>query len=309
MNNQHIFVDRTTTWHAIGKSVEECKNVEQVLKASKLDYTVTKEPTYKFDGVNFQHISNRFVTTRSTDGHTYDIVSDKYEIVQNRDAFDFVNYMGDDFQFEKAGETMSGMVYIIGKLPEVSILGDAFTPHVIFRNGFDGKIKITAAITPLRMVCQNQFNFAFKNANNATTIRHVGNVERKLAEAREVLKLSADYMSELNIMAERFATIKMSKERLEKVVNYLFPIPEDTVINPFKRKHLEDQREAFLKAHNAEDNANFRGTAWGIVNAYTDMITHREPAGTREDKLEGKFVNTTFKVTMNPIINAIEAIA
>ena len=46
-----------------------------------------------------------------------------------------------------------------------------------------------------------------------------------------------------------------------------------------------------------------------MINAYTDFITHKDPAGKREDRFEGKFVNTTFKVSMNPIVNAIEAIA
>lgn len=304
----HIFVDRTTTWHAIGKSVEECRDMEQVLAKSGLDYTVTKEPVFMDCGLGRVQIPNRFVTVRSSDNHPYDVVSDKFEIIQNREAFDFVNYMGDELSFEKAGETENGMVYIIGKLPEVSILGDAFTPHVIFRNGFNGKVKITAAITPLRLVCQNQFNFAFKNAANAITIRHVRNAEAKLEEARETLRMCGNYMQELNDMAEHFAGMKISGPQMERVVKYLFPIPEDTAINPFKRKNLEDQRAAFLAAHEQEDNRNFRGTAWGLVNAYTDFITHKEPAGKRSDRFEGKFVNTTFKVAMNPIVNAIEAV-
>lgn len=299
-----IYVDRTTTWHAIGKSVEECKNMEQVLKASGLDYTVEMRPVYFDNGIK---IPNRYATVRTSDDHPYDVLSDKFQIIQNRDAFDFVNYMGEDLSFEKAGETANGMVYIIGKLPDVSILGDTFTPHVIFRNGFNGKIKITAAISPLRLVCQNQFNFAFKNAASAITIRHVGNAEAKLVEAKETLRMCADYMQELNTMAEHFAGMKISGPQMERVVKYLFPIPDDTNINPFKRKNLEDQRAAFLRAHEQEDNRNFRGTAWGLVNAYTDFITHKEPAGKREDRFEGKFVNTTFKVSMNPIITAIEA--
>lgn len=308
MAEAKIFVDRTTTWHAIGKSVEECKDMEQVLKASGLDYEVTKLPI----GVvgSGEAIPNRFITGRPAEGgfKLYDVVSDKFEVIQNREAFDFVNYMGDELRFLKAGETESGMVYIIGALPEVDILGDKFTPHVLFRNGFDGKVKITAAICPLRLVCQNQFNFAFKNAQNAMTIRHVKNAESKLQEARETLKLSADYMQELNAMAERFAAMKIGQDGLEKVVKYLFPIPEDTAINPFKRKNLENLRQAFLTAHEQEDNRNFKGTAWGLINAYTDMITHKEPAGKREDRFEGKFVNTTFKVSMNPIVEAIEAV-
>ena len=305
---ERIHVDRTTTWHAIGKSVEECKNMEQVLQASGLDYEVAKMPISVLGGT--EPIPNRFITGRPEQGgfKTYDVVSDKFEIIQNREAFDFVNYMGDELRFLKAGETKSGMVYIIGALPEVNILGDAFTPHVLFRNGFDGKTKITAAICPLRLVCQNQFNFAFKNTQNTITVRHVRNAESKLEEAKETLRLSADYMAELNEMAEHFAGMKISDQTLDKVVKYLFPIPEDTAINPFKRKSLEDQRAAFMRAHAQDDNANFRGTAWGLINAYTDMITHKEPAGKRDDRFEGKFVSTTFKVSMNPIIDAIETV-
>lgn len=301
--------NRLASWSKVGKSVEQCKDMGAVLKASGLDYTVEMRPVFMEWGGKGSQVPNRFVTVRTSDGHPYDVVSDKFEIIQNRDAFDFVNFMGDELTFEKAGETANGMVYIIGKLPEVSILGDAFTPYVLFRNGFNGKTKITAAISPLRIVCQNQFNFAFKNTNNAITIRHVRNAEAKLEEARETLKMTADYMEQLTLMAERFAAMKISGPQMERVVKYLFPIPEDTQINPFKRKNLEDQRAAFLAAHEQEDNRNFRGTAWGLINAYTDFITHKEPAGKREDRFEGKFVNTTFKVAMNPIIEAIEGVA
>lgn len=312
--SEQIYVDRTTTWHAIGKSVNECSSMNQVLRLSGLDYEVTKEPVFMEDpsdpvGEGKIWIPNRFITTRDSDGHMYDIVSDKFEIVQNRDAFDFVNYMGESLSFEKAGETESGMVYVIGKLPQVDILGDAFTPHVIFRNGFSGKVKITAAICPLRLVCQNQFNFAFRNTQNAVTIRHVKNAEAKLQEAREVLKLSADYMAKLNEMATHFVGIKMSSERIERVVDYLFPMENKEQMNSFKRARLEAARDAFIKAHNAEDNQNFRGTAWGVINAYTDYMTHREPMGNSPTKAEGKFVSTTFKVAMNPVLTAIEATA
>lgn len=305
---------RTSTWTNIGKDVTACKDMEQVLQMSGLNYEVEKRPVFMRSDIglaenpNWSAVENRFVTVRTDESKMYDVVSDKFEIIQNRDAFDFVKYMGDKLSFEKAGETANGMVYIIGKLPEVNILGDKFTPHVIFRNGFSGKVKITAAICPLRIVCQNQFNFAFKNASNTVQIRHVGNAEAKLEEAREVLKLSADYMQELNLLAENLSATRLSKKSIARVTDYLFPMPTEDM-NPFKRKSLEDARSAFMVAHDAEDNRNFRGTAWGMVNAYTDYLTHREPAGKRDDRFEGKFVNTTFKVAMNPILQAIETVA
>lgn len=303
-----IFVDRTTTWHAIGKSVEECKDLEGVLAASGLDYEVVKMPLFISDGTR---VPNRFVTTRPDPKgglHMYDVVSDKFEIIQNRDAFDFVNYMG-DIQFEKAGETAGGMVYIIGKLPEMDILGDTFVPHVIFRNGFSGKVKITAAICPLRIVCQNQFNFAFKNTQNAVTIRHVQNAEQKLEEAREILKLSADYMQELNAMAEHYAGIKLGKRDLDLLLDQMFPMAGAEQMNAFKRHQLEEQRERFKKAYLADDNSNFRGCAWGLINAYTDFITHKVPQGKPEIRDEGKFMTVTFHPgLMNAILQSMAAI-
>lgn len=301
---------RVATWNSVGYDVSKAQDLGQVLQTSGLDYDVMKMPL-ALTGDSNTVVPNRFVTARPEGGglHLYDVVSDKFEIVQNRDAFDFVNFMGSDVRFVKAGETQSGMVYIIGALPEVNILGDAFTPYVLFRNGFNGKTKITAAISPLRIVCQNQFNFAFRNANNAITIRHVRNAEAKLEEARETLRMCGDYMQELSDMAEHFAGMKITDQQMERVVKFLFPIPEDTAINPFKRKNLEDQRTAFLKAHQQDDNANFRGTAWGLINAYTDFITHKEPAGKRSDRFEGKFVSTTFKVSMNLIVDAITMVA
>ena len=308
---QTIFVDRTTTWHAIGKDVTECKDMEQVLKASGLDYEVYKEPVgVQDDKDRFEIVPNRYVTMRNTDRHMYDVVSDKFEIIQNRQAFDFVNYMGEDLQFEKAGETANGMVYVIGKLPEVNVLGDKFVPHVLFRNGFTGKIKITAAICPLRIVCQNQFNFAFKNTQNAITVRHVQNAESKLEEAREVLKMSADYMQEITKMAEQYVGIKLTEEQFEKVMEDLFPTDKTGEMNAYKRNRLEVARAAFKKAYFADDNGNFRGTGWGVINAYTDFITHREPTGNTETKDEGKFMTVTFNMgLMNAILNTLQRVA
>lgn len=311
MADSNIFVGRTTTWHAIGKDVQECKSMEQVLRASGLDYEVTKEPLFvKTDlGYNdgYLDVPNRFVTVNSN-GKMYDVVSDKFQIVQNREAFEFVDYMGDELQFEKAGETQNGMVYIIGKLPSVNILGDEFTPHVVFRNGFSGKVKITAAIYPLRVVCQNQFNFAFRNTQNAVTIRHVGNAEMKLQEARDVLKLSADYMAEISSMASQYVGVKLSPAELERVLDQMFPIVDREHMNSFKLHQLEDARDRFTKAYNADDNYNFRGTAWGVINAYTDFITHKPAMGKEATHDEGKFMAVTFHpAMMNAILAAMAA--
>lgn len=298
---------RIATWDAIGTNVEKCRSMTQVLEASGLNYDVIKEPVFMQNGLA---IPNRFVTVRESDGHAYDVISDKFEIVQNRDAFDFVNYMSEDIEFVKAGETANGMVYIIAKMEQVSILGDKFTPFVIFRNGFNAKVKITAAICPLRIVCQNQFNFAFRDTQNAVTVRHVQNATAKLEEARQVLRMSADYMMQMNLIAERYAGMHLSERELDATIKWLFPTDGIENMNAFKRHQLEQSIASFKAAYEHEDNRNFRGTAWGLINAYTDFITHKVPQGKSETKAEGKFITTTFQPSgMNRILTAIDAIA
>lgn len=39
----------------------------------------------------------------------------------------------------------------------------------------------------------------------------------------------------------------------------------------------------------------YEGTAWGLINAYTDFITHEPAMGKTGTKVENKFINMTFK--------------
>ena len=308
-------LERTSTWSNIGTEVREAKDMNTVLKMSNLDYDVIKKPVFlptitteltdpSIRPVSFNQIPNRFATVRENDGHVYDVVSNRYEIIQNRDAFDFVNYMQDDISFEKAGETASGMVYIIAKMEEVNILGDAFTPYVIFRNGFNGLTRITAAICPLRIVCQNQFNFAFKNTENKITIKHNSNAYAKLEDAKHSLKMVADYMVTLNEKAEKYAGMKLDKFKVNSVLNELFPVNNED-LTEYKKTLLREQKMKFIEAYEADDNYHFRGSAWGIINAYTDFITHAEPRSKKSTRFENQFIRSIDN-NMNLVLNIVD---
>ena len=301
-------MERTATWNGLGAKVGRCKDIESVLQKSGLDYEVTKQQVYLPTGADsFMPVPNRFATVRQSDGKVYDVVSDRFEVIQNRDAFDFVNYMTDDIKFVTAGETESGMVWIIAKMAEVSILGDAFTPHIIFRNGFNGAVRINAAICPLRIACQNQFNFAFRETANKVSITHTPNAYNKLEDAKMSLKMCADYMEHLNIVAERYAGMHFDQFKVNAILNEMFPV-NDTDISEYKRTILTDAKMRFMKAYEQEDNYNFRGTAWGIINAYTDFITHKEPRSKKATRFENNFMRSIDE-NMNRVLNIVDGFA
>ena len=312
-NNQfdpaaHVYEDRTTTWSCVGRDVSECTGYAEVLSASGLDYTVEKVPLTLVDGTP---VEGRYMTAhRTPDGgwRTYDVVSGQYQIVQNRDAFEFVDYMG-DVRFEKAGETEGGMAYVIAALPEVTVLGDAFVPHVILRNGFGGNVTVQAAICPLRMVCQNQFAVAFREAGNTVRVRHVANADAKLEEAREVLRASAEYMGLLDSKANALFRQGVTEGDLGVIEGALFPMGGDPAeVNAYRRFKVEGARAAFRHAYEAPDNADFTGTAWGVVNAYSDYVTHLAPEGKRASRFENRMMATTFRPQVNRVLDVLSGL-
>jgi len=295
-----ISLPRIASWSGIGTTINE-KTVDAALEKAKLNYTVEKETLWLADKTKIEDMVANTYLDEKGHKHILGIVGDKYEVVQNRDGFAFVDYISDGLKFVKGGMTHTGMVYLIAELPSVDILGDKFNPYVIFRNSFNGKYQLSAAITPLRVVCQNQFNFAFKHTANTINIRHSARVGERMEEAKEVLRGVAIYMGHLNEVAKQFSGIKLSKSETELAVNMLFPTPDNA--DDLKKVVIAQQKNAFAKMLDADDNQNHKGNAWGLVNAYTDYITHTSIRKGRYD--DSQFMNTCFK-PMNNIIDIVE---
>ena len=297
-----ISLPRIASWASIGTTLDST-TVDDALTKAKLNYEVQKERLYLADGTSIPEMVATTYTTIKDDKPTKHIlgtVGEKYEVVQNRDGFAFVDYISDGLKFVKGGMTHTGMIYLIAELPEVDILGDGFKPYVIFRNSFNGKYQLSAAITPLRVVCQNQFNFAFKHVENTINIRHSARAYDRMEEAKYVLQGVAQYMGKLNEIAKQFAGIKLNKTETEIAVNMLFPTPDNA--DELAKLVLASQKASFVKMLDADDNQNHKGNAWGLVNAYTDYITHTSIRKGRYE--DSQFMNTCFK-PMNNILDIV----
>ena len=290
---------RLASWTGIGSTINE-KTVDTALTKAKLNYTVQKETLWLTDKTKVEDMMANTYLDEKGHKHILGVVGEKYEIVQNRDGFAFVDYISEGLKFVKGGMTHTGMVYLIAELPSVDILGDKFNPYVIFRNSFNGKYQLSAAITPLRVVCQNQFNFAFNHVANTINIRHSARVGERMEDAKEVLRGVANYMGKLNEVAKQFRKVKLTQSETEQAINMLFPTPDNA--DELKKVVLAHQKKAFAQMLNADDNQNHKHNAWGLVNAYTDFITHTSIRKGRFD--DSQFMNTCFK-PMNNILDIV----
>lgn len=298
---------REATWDSIGSGLDTSMFDEALAKCG-LDFTATMTPALAAmpDGV-IGRIPNTNAVV-GTDNKVHGVVSDAYHIIQNREAFDFAQYITDDLKFLRGGETATGLNYMIAALPTVKILGDEITPHLIFQNSFNKKYITKVAIFPLRIVCKNQFNVAFRQAENAVTIRHSATAAEKLEQAKITMSNTAAYMAQFAQLAEKFATLRTGADALDAFVDYMFPIKGNLTDMDLSR--LEIKRQDLRNCYHAEDNQNFRNSAWGLINAYADFATHYSGTNVKKSgRMFEKRFERSLAAPMNNIIEFVETLA
>lgn len=197
------------------------------------------------------------------------------------------------------------MVWMIGKLPEVTVLGDTITPHLIFQNSHDGSCSIKTTICMLRIVCQNQFISSFKDSPATINIRHQGDLYEKLIVARQTMQGVYDYVKNYDAVAHQLAAQKVTPKKLDEIIEGYFKIPEEATERT--RNFILDRRDNFYQAYNADDNQNFTGTKWGLVNAFSDLITHEEYARKVSNWETNRFLNSLSPNTMTEFMRLVEA--
>lgn len=291
---------RTATWEAVGSNISAATSVEEALKISGLDYTVEKVPVFLEDGTP---IPGAFCTKREGTNDTFGVVGSQFEIIQNQEALSFVdNLVSEGLTFVKAGENHK-MLYLIGKLPSIEVLGDEVTPYLIFQNSHNGSTTLKATIAPLRIVCQNQFNLTFRKAVNKISLRHTKSIKGRLHTAQQVLLQNTEYLSEFQKQALGLAQEKVSKKQVDTLLDGIFEIKPE--FNPTQVRRMEEKRDRFLSAYQADDNQNFLGTKWGLINAYTDFVTHKPLRKETPQALENHFIKTTLKGSINDFVHQV----
>lgn len=295
---------KQSTWSNVGTNVNG-NSVKEIILQAGLDYEVIKEPIYTGSG---EMIPGQFVTRQKNEPVFFGTVGSRYEIIQNADAFAFVDDMlPDGLVFEKAGQTEGGMVYIIASLDNYDIFGDKMKPYIIFQNSHNGSIPMKAALTTLRMVCQNQFTVAFKHASNVVKVRHTANANQRMAEAQRIMNEAITYRSGVAQLAEELHSIKLSPISANRIAAELFPYTEND--SKLRVERAEESRSALLSIYRYDDDlANHRNTGWGMLNAYSDFVTHSEPSRLTKNWQENKFVSV-LNTTMNNAIEIIESVA
>lgn len=274
-NVETMMYVREKPWHGLGTMVQEAPTSFDAITLAGLNWTVEPKKVAVFGDDN--PIDNIVANVRSTDGKVLGVVTNRYKVVQNADAFAFTDTLiGGDVRYETAGSLHGGRkIWLLAKMPTQKILDDDVEPYMCFTNTHDGSGAVRVMMTPIRVVCNNTLNFAIRNAKRAWSVRHTGDINKKIVEAKETLELANRYMIGLNEYAEKLVDIKVNEDMLHAVLDKVFKTDEATTDRA--KENVKKQEESFMACYFAPDIVRYVGTAWGVVNAMTDMVAHAKP--------------------------------
>lgn len=259
-------------WHKTNyTTVEGTMTSEEALHLAKLDFDVLQEPV--FDGLGYP-VEGYRLNFKSDDRTLLGLVSDKYKVIQNREAFAFTDALiGPSCRYETAGSLNNyRTTWLLAQLEPKKIMGDDYNNFLCFMNSFDGSSAVKVCVTPIRVVCQNTLNLALTKAKRTFSMRHTSKIQGRLNEAAETLKLSEEYIVEVQDKYEELAKKKVTASMFDKFLQQLFPVE-----NPSMEKSQQKRRDAVASCYEVDDLANFHGTAFGLINAVSDMAAHSQP--------------------------------
>jgi phage/plasmid-like protein (TIGR03299 family) len=268
-------------WHGLGTIVNEAPNSQEALKLAGLDWEVEKRKIFiqrNYPDIRFDDIPDHYANVRITDNAVLGIVGEQYQIVQNKEAFDFVDSLvslGDGkVKYETAGSLRGGKkVWLSTKLPSFKVMNDEMENYVCFTNSFDGCGSIRAMVTPIRVVCMNTLNMAINQATRTWSCVHKGDISNKLSVAKESLGLANTYVVKFIEEAETLQEKKINVENAVKLIIQDSPVDSDKQL---ARK--QEDRLAIINLTKVDNIIKYGDdSAWVLLNAISDFAFHRIP--------------------------------
>lgn len=329
-------------WHGLGQIVNEPMFVADALKLCHADYKVKLQPIVALndeivaamengqmveaDKLLSLLIPNQRATMRTDTDKSLGIVSDGYGIVQNEDAFKFVDMlcsgMGSE-RTEKPTIECCGVlgngerVFVTCKMPEDIILNartdDRIETYVVFTTSHDGTGAVRCLVTNVRVVCQNTLNYALRHNSGRISFRHSSKVMDRMdllnkenAEfAYRTLGLWNEYETAFKASLEHLRNVRLSEKDLDNI------IAEITLADEAKKVFLETRniyhediatrgRNIFIGMKNAMESGIGQdilesGNGLWAINGITTYYQNEANFKNEEVKLDNMLDGNVYK--------------
>lgn len=288
------FYSLQPAWHGLGTVLDYAPSSEVAIEAAHLDWEVDLQPLLTAD---MRQVPDYFATVRQDTGEVLGVVSSRYQVVQNREAFAFLDSLLDDgsLQYESAGALRGGrIVWLLARMPSVDTVadGDDSLRYILFSTSHDGSAAIHAIPTAVRVVCANTLRVA---TARDIGIRHTGDVRGKLDAARRYLSQFDRQFTEFRDHAQLLAHKRYSRDEAQRYIDTLFP--ETAQLgrsHSIRERKVREVRSAFRASR--QNLPSIRGSWWSLYNSVSEAIDHGHAMSVRGKDRQAKAENRMLSV-------------
>ncbi|GEM63857.1 hypothetical protein SF1_18390 [Sphingobacterium faecium NBRC 15299] len=309
-----FFSVKQKAWHGLGQIIDNYPTSAEAIIQAGLDYEVVKSPLVTHGnglietanglevGMKEIQVPNYFANVRTDNNCVLGIVGNDYHIIQNRDAFSFFDSIVGDkhgILYETAGALGNGeRIFITAKLPDYIRVGDGddvTEKYIFLTTSHDGSGSITAAFTPVRIVCQNTLNAAIHNMQNVVRIKHTANAKERLDNAHKIMGIANSMSNKLEGVFNNWTRLKVTDQQVKKLIQ-LALCPNSETLDLIKQGAEDDfstafrniVEDAFAYAMTSESQLldTTKGTLFGAYNAVTGYYQNVKKFSDDEDKLK-----------------------
>ena len=285
-------------WDGIGVTVKESMTTAAMLKAAKLDWTISKQPLHHVDDQGDPHqFRGIFGLLRDDDLSEIGVCGPDYQPIQNAKAFEFFEKFIErgDMRMEAVGSFRGAKglhIWALASLKHEFVLpgDDVVKGHILLSHPHIWGQTLQIKPTAMRIYCYNSLMAAlragedcFKHWHNrefgdaavdkaqtivAATIRYMGQVREKaefLASRPARIPQIAQYVAELFQPALLKIDGEIRAIARDEVVTTIDPI--------FFGKTSYKVWESVFKSPGAHSKAA-EGTWWGVANGVTHAVDH-----------------------------------
>jgi phage/plasmid-like protein (TIGR03299 family) len=327
-----FFSVKEKAWHGLGQIVQDYPTSAAAIQHAGLDYTVEKRQLFTYDNDNVLQdvegslqipeiaVPNYYATLRTDTQDVLGVVGKDYEIVQNKDAFTFFDAIVDEgIMYETAGALGKGeRIFITAKLPGYIKVGndDLIEKYLFLTTSHDGFGSITAAFTPIRIVCNNTLNAALRNCSNSIKIRHTVNAKERLEQAYKVMGIANKLSEDLEGIFNRWAKVIITDKSLKRLIQ-LAMVPNKEVLHNLQQgkqdelsttfKNMCDSVYEYALSSTTQNTATTKETVFGAYNAVTGYFQNIRSYKNNDAKLKSLLFGGTGQLRTQAAFDLCEA--
>lgn len=319
-----FFSVQQKAWHNLGQIVSDYPTSHEAILHAGLDYEVAKSPIYtKGSGIietangteighNELEVPNYFANIRTDNNAVLGVVGKDYQIVQNREAFNFFDAIvggGEGILYETAGALGNGeRIFITAKLPDYIRVGkgdDVTEKYIFLTTSHDGSGSITAAFTPIRVVCQNTLNASLRTMTNVVRIKHTSGAKQRIEDAHKIMGLANTLSNQLEGIFNNWAKIKVTDPEVKKLIQ-LALCPNKETFDLLKKgaqeeistlfKNTVEDAFAYAMTSDTQLMETTKGTLFGAYNAVTGYYQNVRNYKNDEAKLQSIVLGGTAQI-------------